>query len=382
MSGEAAGTIWKNIGKHCNATMVYIFILGLAQVYTPFAQAQALAAMPAFADPLDTSAVMVPVPERQPLIAIAQSGSNEIAAGPRGVIILSKDGGAHWAQANVPVESDLVAVQFYDSANLWACGHDGVILHSSDGGRNWVKLLDGNTAKTMFESYYQSKISNANLANHAQSAASISKDLQEIQLNFDPGPILPWMGIWFLNSMTGFAVGPFGNLAYSADGGKTWVPWLDHIDNPNFYDLNAIGTAGNRLYIVGEQGSVYLYDPNGKQFVARPTPYSGSLFGLTGDAKTLLVYGLRGSIFRSTDQGKTWTKSVNENSSTIMSGTELPDGRFVLVTVDGVVLVSSDSGVSFQTDSSFQNEKLSGVADGGKDLVMTSLNGIQHARIP
>ena len=333
--------------------------------------AHASQGQPGFVDPLDAPAVMVPAPQTYPLIAVAQAGSRLVAVGPRGLIVTSDDGGLSWTQASVPVQSDLVAVQFADARTGWAAGHDSVILQTTDGGRNWTKQLDGMSARKIFEENYNKRI--------AAGDNSLSADLQEIQANFDPGPILPWLGLQFTSATAGFAIGPFGDLAYTSDGGKIWTPWLDHIDDPNFYDLNAIGVAGGNVYIVGEQGTVYIYDPKNQKFLARNTQYQGSLFGLVGHDKTLIVFGLRGSIFRSTDQGKNWTQSQNPSSSTIMDGTLLPNGHFVLVTVDGIELVSVDDGESFQPAGSPQDAPLSGVIARGGSLVITSLGGIRHA---
>src|SRR6516165_6544687 len=319
-----------------------------------------------FVDPLDVAAVVTTQLASQPFIAIAPAGDHLVAVGPRGVIAYSGPNGQDWQQAAVPVQSDLVAVQFTDAKNGWAVGHDSVILHTQDGGRSWTKELDGRSARSIFENIYNKDIASGN--------APVSADLQEIQSNFDPGPILPWLGVWFTDNQTGYAVGPFGDIAKTTDGGENWIPWLDHIDNPNFYDLNAIGAVGTQLYIVGEQGTVFYFDPSQQKFVARPTSYSGSLFGVTGDDHTLIVFGLRGNIFRSTDQGKTWTQSKNPSQSSIMSGIRTRDGQYVLVTADGFVLRSTDDGLSFQLVGRWnQNVPLTGLAESQQGLVLTSL---------
>lgn len=296
----------------------------------------------AFLDPLDTPAMPEMVPDQAPMLAVTRAGGKYVSAGPRGVILISRtgmDGTLAWTQAAVPVQSDLVAVQFPTANDGWACGYDGVVLHSTDGGRNWTKTLDGIAARTVFEAYYQARL--------ATGGAAMTADLNDIQLNFDKGPTLPWLGIWFTDSRRGFVVGPFGDIAETEDGGKSWTPWLDHVDNPNFYNLNGITGIGGDVYIAGEQGLIYRLDQAQNKFVQLTTGYQGSFFGITGTPQALIAFGLRGSIYRSTDQGKTWTPLPALTTAAIMNGKVLPDGEIVLAAVDGKVMVSKDSGASF-----------------------------------
>jgi photosystem II stability/assembly factor-like uncharacterized protein len=306
--------------------------------------------------------------KNEPMLAITYAGSRLVGAGSRGIIMFSDDSGNDWKQAFVPVQSDLTDIQFSDARNGWACGHDGVILHSSDGGASWTRQIDGNTARGLFEAYYSQQISQGN--------KNLLSDLQQIQLNYDSGPWLPWLGIWFNNARTGYAVGSFGDIAATHDGGRSWQPWLDHIDNPQFLDLDAIREVGGQLYIVGEQGSVYQFDDVAQKFIARPTGYSGSLFGLTGTARMLIVFGLRGTIFRSLDQGRTWSQASSNSGSTLVNGWTLPDGRIMLVSVDGTLLTSIDDGKSFYVLPNTQNMVLTdGLNIGGGKVVLTGLDG-------
>jgi photosystem II stability/assembly factor-like uncharacterized protein len=328
----------------------------------------------AFLDPMNTPAIANSNPTGQQLLAITRSGNELVSAGLRGVVLVSNSNGEEWTQAAVPVQSDLVAVQFPNAIDGWACGHDGVVLHTSNGGLTWTKQLDGLKARGEFENYYNGEIASGN--------TGLSTLLTQIQLNYDSGPSLPWLGVWFQDNKTGYVVGSFGDIATTSNGGETWRPWLDHIDNPNFLDLNALGNVGGQLYIVGEQGTVYVYMPSQQKFVLRSTGYAGSLFGLTGTARTLIVFGMRGTIFRSENQGKTWTQSSNPSGSTIMNGMVLPDGRIALVDVDGDVIVSSDDGKTFRIVQRTADMPLSdiNVTEGGK-LVLTGLGGIRLGTI-
>ena len=67
-----------------------------------------------------------------------------------------------------------------------------------------------------------------------------------------------------------------------------------------------------------------MFDPNKQQFNVLNTGYTGSFFGITGTAQYLIVYGLRGTIYRSADQGKTWTVIQDPIETTLSDGTVPP----------------------------------------------------------
>lgn len=333
-------------------------------------QGTAYAASPAsaFVDPLDAPALIVKTPQSEPLIDIVDQQGLLTAVGPRGMIVTSQNGGLTWVQENGPVQSDLVAVTFINHKVGWVTGQDGVILHTEDGGKTWVEQTNGIRVRKEFENYYQ------NLGNQGNKEAV--SDLQDIQENFNPGPILPWLGVAFLSPTEGFVVGPFGDIAMTKDGGKNWQPWLEHIQNQNFYNLNNIGIVGGHLYIVGEQGRVYIYNPAIKMFLLHQVPYNGSLFGLTGNKNVLVVFGLQGKIFRSVDDGVSWTQAKTPSNATIMDGIDLKNGDIILVNIDGDVLLSHDEGVSFQQIFVKQHTSFTAVSAWKGKLVMASLQGI------
>lgn len=326
-----------------------------------------------FVDPLDAPALMVEHPEREPLIDITEQQGALTAVGPRGMIVTSQNGGLNWVQENVPVQSDLVAVTFINNKSGWVTGQDGVILHTEDGGKTWIEQINGISARKNFENYYRNLINQGN-------KEAIS-DLQDIQENFNSGPILPWLGIAFLSPTEGFVVGPFGDIAMTDDGGENWQPGLEHIQNPNFYNLNNIGIVGGHLYIVGEQGSVYMYNPTTKMFLSHQVPYNGSLFGLTGNKNVLVVFGLQGKIFRSVDDGVSWMQAKTPSNATIMDGIDLKNGDIVLVNIDGDVLLSRDEGISFYQIFVKQHTSFTAVSAWKDKLVMASLQGIYSISI-
>ncbi|EPZ14354.1 hypothetical protein M622_18830, partial [Thauera terpenica 58Eu] len=318
-------------------------------------------------DPLDTPADMRTDPARRPLMAVASAGERLVAVGPRGLVIVSDDRGQSWSQANVPVQSDLLAVHFPTPQQGWAVGHEGVVLYSADGGSNWVKQLDGRSAAAHFPAHY------AGMAPDPAAEAAAA----QLELNYRGGPALPWLDVWFEDTRNGYAVGAFGMLMVTRDGGNTWAPWLERIENGEYLNLNAIRGIGNELFIVGERGRIYRLDRGAGRFVAIDTGYIGSFFGIVGEGRNLLAFGLRGVAYRSDDAGATWRQLAVPSEQTIAAGAAA-HGSFVLGSVAGELLRGEWSGGPPVLRSPDQPVRMTGVAvlaDGS--LVLTGLDGVR-----
>jgi len=250
------------------------------------------------------------------LLGIARAGTRLVAVGERGHILYSDDNGASWTQAQVPTRQVLTAVRFVDAQNGWAVGYDKLILHSADGGESW--------------------------------------DVQHSNPQSDDGA--PLLDLLFTDASTGFAVGAYGALYSTTDAGRHWEESADWLDNPDGYHLNAIvQTADDNLFIVGEAGLIFRSRTRGLTWEAMKSPYEGSLFGVLGSGRPggVLVFGLRGHIYHSTDSGENWQRiSVQSSPGNVLeyglaSGLRTSDGRIFLVGHGGTVLQSRDNGQSF-----------------------------------
>ncbi|MBD1599417.1 WD40/YVTN/BNR-like repeat-containing protein [Pseudomonas typographi] len=329
----------------------------------------------AFQDTLDVPAIAQSKLAERSLIGIARAGDRLVAVGLRGLIMYTDDQGATWKQANVPVQSDLLAVQFADPHQGWAVGHDGVILHSADAGQTWTKQMDGRTAQAQARDYYEP------LANGGDEAAA--QALGVIDANYRSGPALPYLDVWFSDVAHGYVVGAFGNIMATHDGGKTWESWLLHIDNPDGLHLNSIRGINGRIYIAAEQGNVFRLEPGSQRFERIATGYTGSFFGIAGNARMLLAYGLRGTLYRSQDNGSTWAPVKSPSQATITAGTALPAAGFVLVNSAGQLLLGDDNADSFRMVSLDRYMRLTSVIPlHGSAVALTGLSGVIEQRLP
>lgn len=297
-----------------------------------------------FTDVLEVPAMPSALASSSALRDVTLAGPRLVAVGPRGHILYSDDHGAHWQQAQVPVSADLNAVSFATPELGWAVGHDGVVLHSRDGGVHWHKQLDGRA-----------------LAEQLPAAATDNALLD----------------VWFSDARNGYAVGVFNLLLRTTDGGEHWQPWLDHSDNPQGLHLTSLAAMGDDLYITGEQGLLLKW--SGARFSRVDTPYAGTLFGAVGKPGVLLVYGLRGHAYRSTDGGQQW-QPVNTGINTSLTAAGIDrDGQLWLASQAGDLLLSRDDGASFsQVPQSARGPVTALVSDTGNGLVLVGERGVRN----
>ncbi|MDX1456034.1 MAG: YCF48-related protein [Marinobacter sp.] len=315
----------------------------------------------ALADIIETPARETSLAPTQLLTDAVQAGDRIVAVGERGHIIFSDDEGQSWTQGKVPVSVTLTGVDFATADQGWAVGHSGVVLHTEDGGENWSLQLDGIQAAELAIAGKEDRI--ADLEEQIEQAPEEEKgdlewalddlffSLENMRSDLEVGPVNPLLDVWFENTEHGFVVGAYGMILRTQDGGETWQDWSGRLDNPSGYHLNGITSiTGGGLVIVGEAGQIHVSVDNGETWELRDSPYDGSLFGVvgTGHVNEILVFGLRGNVFLSTDLGNSWKMVPSNASATLNAGSVAEDGRIILVGNGGAVLVSSNGAESFR----------------------------------
>jgi photosystem II stability/assembly factor-like uncharacterized protein len=163
---------------------------------------------------------------------------------------------------------------------------------------------------------------------------------------------LPLLSVWFKDAQNGFAAGIWSTFLRTQDGGKTWTPvTIPAPPNTKRADLNLFKIFPDNkggMYVVAERGLVLHSKDDGEHWDFLDANNKGSLWaGVTLHDGTVVVGGLLGKAFASHDGGKTWQASVTNTDSSITDITEDADGKVIAVALDGVTLVSADSGANF-----------------------------------
>lgn len=286
---------------------------------------------------LQRPSVMAPTALSAAVLAVARAGDRLVAVGERGIVLLSDDGGASWRQAPTPVRASLTAVQFVDAQVGWAVGHLGVVLHTDDGGQTWRKQLDGVAIAERV----------AELAAALPEGADGDKARAYAKMLRADGPDKPLLALHFDDARRGLVTGAYNLALETEDGGRSWTPVSPRLPNPrqlHLYGIHVVDGGATTL-IAGEQGLLLRSDDGRRSFTAVPTPYKGTWFGVLSDAEGgWLLYGLRGTVYRSTDRGASWAAVPSGASSSVTAGRRLHDGRVVLATQTGELLLPTGQG--------------------------------------
>lgn len=252
------------------------------------------------------------------LLAAERAGTRIVAVGDHGVVLLSDDDGRSWRQArSVPLDAQLNAVSFADAQQGWAVGHWGLVLHTADGGETW--------------------------------------DVQR-QVTQEDRPLF---GVHFFDAQHGVAVGLWSLVLTTADGGRSWTPrTLAAPPGARKADLNLYGLfAGPRgeLYAASERGTLLRSADRGLSWSYIATGYRGSFWTGAGLSDgSVLVAGLRGTVYRSPNGQNDWSR-IDSGTSASIPALRAARGnggdRVLAVAVDGTVLRSADGGASFQREA-------------------------------
>jgi photosystem II stability/assembly factor-like uncharacterized protein len=266
------------------------------------------------------------------VLGIARAGRRLIAVGERGHVLLSDDDGRTWRQTASPTSVTLTAVRFATASEGWAVGHMGVILHTTDNGNSWQRQLDGIAAARLV------------LADAATTATPAG--LRMARQLVDDGPDKPFLDL-LVRPHDVLAVGAFGLAFASEDRGEHWVSQLAKLDNPQGLHIYGLASVRDDVFAVGERG-LLLHSSDGRSFGALPMPYKGTLFGILPSADgALLVFGLHGTVLRSTDAGRHWTTRASGLTQSLTSGIVRANGEILLGCQSGRIAVSDDGGRSF-----------------------------------
>ena len=296
-------------------------------------------------DVLELPAVASELAPKSLIFAVRQYGDRYFAVGHRGHILFSDDGGDSWTQAEVPVRSSLLDIYFPTPELGWAVGHEGVILHSADGGKTWVKQYDGVRYGVEGKTYYQA-LADANPDDELYPFL-----VEEMDFAIQQGADKPLFKVRFYSETEGHALGAYGMILRTVDGGQNWVHVLEHMENDSFFHIFDFAPlpGERRFFLAGEAGLFMVGDVNAETGTLIETvPWEGSFFTSVAAADDAIVMGgLRGRMFRTTDAGQTWTVVEKPQTSSIVDSTRLADGSLVVVGIAGEILLSTDHGNSF-----------------------------------
>ncbi|HKS12274.1 MAG TPA: YCF48-related protein [Pseudomonas sp.] len=331
----------------------------------------------------------------EPVMASARQGAWALTATALLALLL-----ATWTSASVAaVAADQYSVEsakasqslmldaVHAGSRLVVVGDRGHILFSDDQGKTWTQARVP-TRQLLTAVFFIDDKRGWAVGHDAQILATSDGGATWTRQFEDLSREAPLLDVVFLDAQHGFTVGAYGALLETLDGGQHWQDVAERLDNEEQLHLNAIAAVKDAgLFIVGEQGSMFRSGDNGQTWSRVESPYEGSLFGVIGTAqtRTLLAFGLRGNLLRSTDFGDSWQRielkaARGELEFGLASATLLDDGSLILVGNGGSVLRSHDDGQTFSVVNRADRIALAGVSGlAGDRLLLVGQGGVHIA---
>lgn len=377
--------IWQRVNPNTlpNQKFSFIQFTFIAFLFTsftiPFNSQSRLLADTSQKNIKNTNAIISPLAKSALIISIKEVGDRIFAIGERGHILYSEDKGETWLQAQVPIRTLITSIFFIDKNMGWATSHESRILNTSDGGSTWqLQHQDLDLDPIPIKA-----IRDTNLVPDNDDWQNTNWDQDYVAI-IPPGA--PLFDIWFSNNKKGLAIGAYGLVLSTLNGGNSWSKDTQLIPNPDGWHYNALRAYDDQtLLIVGEAGTFYRSMDKGKSWESIDFPFEGSLFGVLCDPKnnTILAYGIAGAIFKSTSLGDSWKKINSDSNANIMGATLISPGNYLLVGSGGSILNSKDSGNSFTTmHISDRSLLVSAKKLNAQSMLISGAKGIQTLPLP
>lgn len=347
---------------------------------------------------------------RTNLLSIKTLDNNTaIAVGDSGLILRTTDAGNTWKEIRKIPNEQLFSINFSDSKHGCAFGSLGLILVTDDGGISWIKKNKDNEIKDYVIVHFLNettgfvaggqgiikttdsgeswKIVSSNWANALffnNDKAGFSAGYYGIMITSDGGETWTYTiknsasfyDIHFTTPSTGFAVGNFGIIAKTTDGG---YGWQFKFSNTKYFYLYGIHFPDeNTGYAVGSNGTVLkTTDAGEKWFAVRENKYGDLTHVYFVNKDTGFACG--GETIKTTDGGKTWSTVSNlfaSNFHFINSQLGYAMGSNLSKTTDGgnTWINSKDPLPSGLRDIFFINQNL-GYAVGWNGIMRTTNGG-------
>ncbi|MCI0515055.1 YCF48-related protein [candidate division KSB1 bacterium] len=167
------------------------------------------------------------------------------------------------------------------------------------------------------------------------------------KLALPPGPTSNQMvSLHFIDHQTGWAVGEYGTILKTTDGGNNWrmipVPWLTRLLDVYF----PTPTVG---YIVGQDGLILKSADGGETWTQPPVRFTSNFARVRfWDANTGWIIGEKGLILHTTDGGVAWFQQVSNCGEDLRGIACIDRVRLCVVGRNESILLSEDAGQNWR----------------------------------
>jgi photosystem II stability/assembly factor-like uncharacterized protein len=286
-----------------------------------------------------------------------------------GTILRSRDRGRTWTKQQSGTTEALFRILFRSENYGWACGSYGTLLRTEDGGATWrtteIPVEEQLLGLDFIESH--------GVAVGSRGAVLVTEDGGASWANYSLGDDVTLNDVRFIDIRRGWAVGEFGRIYYTQDGGKTWVKQkspieVDLVSGESRSLFRLLLGNSHTAWSFGLDGTI-LNTRDGETWkVVSPADASSAaakknhLFAAAAFGGKGWAVGERGALVVSTLEKNDWLPVNLKAPPSSLNGIAFGNGHLGLIVGNrGLVLRSEDAGSHWQPLLIFPEEKASGV---------------------
>lgn len=267
-----------------------------------------------------------------------------LVVGGSGKIFRSTNSGATWSAIASPVISGLNDIHFSDANTVYIASDDSTVLSSTDGGLQW-------TAQRLTKTY----VALNSVATSSKGLIAVGefgfigiKNSTGTWLYFTDGnnSAINWFG--FADMLNGFAVGQYGTVKRTTDGGHVWEDQTGRVPGNSYFGCES--PAAGIAYLVGELGIIMHTSNSGQSWVQQPSiyPETNTFFAISfADKNNGWAAGEMGVIVGTVNGGTVWSKQQSGTTKNLY-GIKFIDAKNGWACGEaGVLLHTTDGGASW-----------------------------------
>ena len=228
--------------------------------------------------------------------AVAHSGDRAVVVGSTGSALVSDDSGANWERFDLPGAPSLIDVSPCPSGDFYALDTQHQIWRLPAGSSEWtVSTLD--TAESTLSIHCAPD--NTLWVTASFSMLFSSRDnagsWQEFTLDED----LQFTKVQFLDDQNGFAVGEFGTVLITTDGGTNWERGGD-IPN-EFYPMASHFRDQQVGWVGGLGGAIWATTDGGQTWERQQSSSKSPVYGIKASDTQVFAVGGSGALLELTN---------------------------------------------------------------------------------
>jgi photosystem II stability/assembly factor-like uncharacterized protein len=306
------------------------------------------------------------------------------------------DGGQTWVRQAIPLQGNLVGIDFVSATTGWVVGAEGSVYKTTDGGSIWLRQRHDTSqfyTGVSFVSTTEGWVCGNSTILHTTDGG-ITWVTQAVPAGADA------IEVRFVDSQNGWAAGALRTILHTTNGGQTWTLQLGGVfeDPANRYPFNGLDAvdAANAI-AVGGGNSIYTTMNGGAQWLSRGSGSGTIPFRVARtDSSHIWSANSNSEVLYTANGGKKWDRSIIQLQLDCERCSNTADIAFLnntegwavingLFTTTSWVWHSVDGGKTWQSLNVTNTGPLSGLAivdaqtlvavSGIDDLIFRSTNG-------